>query len=38
MNALPWWITWFDGRALLLLALTIGAWTYYHFSGDSDEE
>jgi hypothetical protein len=36
MNALPWWLTWFDGRALLLLMLTIGAWTYYCLNDDDE--
>jgi hypothetical protein len=36
-NALPWWLTWIDGRAILLAALAIGAWTYYLLAGDDDE-
>ena len=36
-NALPWWLTWIDGRVLLLLTLTIGAWVFYWLSlNDAD--
>lgn len=36
-NALPWWLTWIDGRVLLLLTLMIGAWVmYWHSLNDAD--
>jgi hypothetical protein len=28
-NALPWWLTWIDGRALLLVAIIAGIWIWY---------
>jgi len=32
MNALPWWLSWFDGRALLLVMLMVGTWTWYYLT------
>ena len=38
MNALPWWITWFDGRALLLILIIAGLWFHYYLAGDDNEK
>ena len=31
-NALPWWLTWIDGRALLLFVMTGAVWLWYWIS------
>ena len=36
-NALPWWLSWFDGRALLLVVIAISVWVWY-LNGESDDE
>ena len=35
-NPLPWWLTWFDGRALLLVSIIIGILIWYRL-GEHDE-
>lgn len=36
-NALPWWLTWIDGRVILLLALIGAAWLFYWMSLNTSE-
>ena len=36
-NALPWWLTWIDGRALLLVAIIAGVWFRYWIVGNDGE-
>lgn len=36
-NPLPWWLTWIDGRALLLIILLAATWAWYWISlNDAD--
>ena len=36
-NPLPWWLTWIDGRVLLLLILLAATWAWYWISlNDAD--
>lgn len=31
-NALPWWLTWIDGRVLLIVLLIAAMWLWYWLS------
>jgi len=35
-NALPWWLTWIDGRVLLLVIMTASVWAWYWIGGLND--
>lgn len=36
-NALPWWLSWFDGRALLLVIIIAGVWAWHWIAGNDGE-